>query len=788
DGATFTTGRVTAPASVAGDYGAAEASFTPRLSALPPVTAPVAATEPGLACGDLANAAQLQGRIALIDRGTCFFVDKVRRAQTAGAVGVVVINNVDGAPIEMGGQGDSSDIRIPALMISRLDGAILRGQLGAGLTMTLAAFAAVSRPELADQLNESSSRGPSITDGRLKPDLAAPGTGITSAKPGTGTGFTSLTGTSMAAPHAAGAAVLMRQAHPDWTVEDIKAALMNTAVPTRTDRGLPYPESRSGIGRLQMDAALAITAVVRADTGEGDVALSFGTRVLSEPLEELRNLRVVNHGDAPVTFQVGLADSAPVPGITLTPVVSSVTVGPGRSLLIPVQLTVKPAELRTRRDGSSPEFLGERPRQPLGEASGAVELRSDGQRLRVPWHVAVRAAAAFTATEPILGVPDQAVASIPVPTRGGAAHPRPLVSVLESVFSGPRGSLDSGNLIAAGIATDFRSSADPAAARVFFGFATAGPWVTPQYEHLALDVEVDADRDGDADFILFNSSAGNLSGQDLDASLSNDALMSLVLDTSRTTDAFTAGGLLNVLAPAVRDTAPYHNRVAILSAPIRSLGLGPDRTRFRYRLTTTGLRDSVQTESPWLDYDLAAPLVDATAFGIGGSPLFDEGREVRVQIARDTARHAGRGSGNPLQILLLHHHGQQISAERITLALDDSDTDNDRLPDAWELEWFGDLEATAGGDQDRDGLVNSGELEAGSNPLEVRLLPPDPIAGTLQWNGVSGRYYTVERAAAVSGPFSAWKRRIPGRDPVTTLEEPVVASDAGPVFLRVLPE
>lgn len=78
----------------------------------------------------------VNGKIAVIDRGDCSFVEKVLGAQMGGAVGAIVVNNVDGPPIAMGGSDATGNaITIPAVMISKADGAILKSQLSSGATI-----------------------------------------------------------------------------------------------------------------------------------------------------------------------------------------------------------------------------------------------------------------------------------------------------------------------------------------------------------------------------------------------------------------------------------------------------------------------------------------------------------------------------------------------------------------------------------------------------------------------------------------------------------------------------
>lgn len=123
----------------------------------------------------------------------------------------------------------------------------------------LAAADASSAPSTAiDTIASFSARGPRRGDSALKPEIAAPGVSMSSAaKGGNGLAASTSSGTSMATPFVAGAAALLRQLHPGWTVEEIKALLMNTARYNVTvDESQPpvlYGAGRSGAGRMDMD-------------------------------------------------------------------------------------------------------------------------------------------------------------------------------------------------------------------------------------------------------------------------------------------------------------------------------------------------------------------------------------------------------------------------------------------------------------------------------------------------------------------------------------------------------
>jgi CHRD domain-containing protein/PA domain-containing protein/Calx-beta domain-containing protein len=132
--------RVNSPASIAGSYAVGTASFGPPLS-FPGITANLVQALDGSGsatdgCSALTNPGALSGKLALVDRGSCNFTVKVQNAQDAGALGVVVVDNVSNSlPPNMG--GSNPDITIPSASITLANGNTIKAQLGAGVNATL---------------------------------------------------------------------------------------------------------------------------------------------------------------------------------------------------------------------------------------------------------------------------------------------------------------------------------------------------------------------------------------------------------------------------------------------------------------------------------------------------------------------------------------------------------------------------------------------------------------------------------------------------------------------------
>lgn len=199
------------------------------------------------------------GAIAVVRRGTCSFTIKTDNAAAAGAVAVVIANNAAGGIIP-----SVPGTTIPAFGALQSDGDALRDFANANPSVTAGIpYPAIILTNQPDVLATSSSRGPAGTFDLLKPDVTAPGVRILAAVAGTTiSGFENdvalYNGTSMASPHQAGSAGLIRQARPAWTPPEIKSALAMTTDRTvlLEDGTTPANPHAGGSGRIRVDRAI----------------------------------------------------------------------------------------------------------------------------------------------------------------------------------------------------------------------------------------------------------------------------------------------------------------------------------------------------------------------------------------------------------------------------------------------------------------------------------------------------------------------------------------------------
>jgi minor extracellular serine protease Vpr len=240
----------------------------------------------GFACAAMPNGS-LSGEIALIERGSppsgptgCTFEEKVTNAQTAGAAGVVIYDNVAGeAPVPPGGLTNTT---IPTLMIGNADGIALKQFLDAhprhAMTIDPNLVSAVSAP--ANQVVSFSSRGPATGTGAIKPEVLAVGTDLYMATESTdptgdlysANGYFVANGTSFSTPMVAGAAALVKQKNQGFTPGEIKSAVVNTANSSSLsdELGNALHITDMGAGKLDAGAAVSTNVTIQPST------LSFG--------------------------------------------------------------------------------------------------------------------------------------------------------------------------------------------------------------------------------------------------------------------------------------------------------------------------------------------------------------------------------------------------------------------------------------------------------------------------------------------------------------------------------
>lgn len=216
----------------------------------------------------------LSGKVALIQRAgeengeILTFAQKEANAKAAGAKAVIIYDNVEGDLVNM-----STDGNIPAVFISKADGEAMLAATEKKVSFSKS-YLSQFQDAYSGKMSDFSSWG--VTpDLKLKPEITAPGGDIYSTLPGGLYG--SMSGTSMASPHMAGAAVVMAQyitealGGTDMTQQEITALsnklLMSTAVPVKNEQGLPYSPRKQGAGLVQLGRATKAKAYLSSAEG-----------------------------------------------------------------------------------------------------------------------------------------------------------------------------------------------------------------------------------------------------------------------------------------------------------------------------------------------------------------------------------------------------------------------------------------------------------------------------------------------------------------------------------------
>lgn len=270
-------------------------------------------------------------------------------ADNAAALGVIVVASAGNSRDRAFAVGAPS-VATRAISVA----ASQRNDAGATVANT-PANAAVS-------LASFSSRGPRRGDALMKPDLTAPGVNIISALNGStlsgvpdqGSQGITLSGTSMAAPHVAGAMALLRQLHPTWSAEELKALAMNTALPMLYPGNVVTPTLYSpaavGAGEIDLWAASRSTSLLANATMPGAVSLSFGTPSVVDQLTTAGQVRLMNRGSASQAYRLGYANVTDMGGVEIVAPTAPFTAPAGSSVTATVLMQADAAHMDAGRD------------------------------------------------------------------------------------------------------------------------------------------------------------------------------------------------------------------------------------------------------------------------------------------------------------------------------------------------------------------------------------------------------------------------------------------------------
>ena len=238
-------------------------------------------------CLNPASPGSLAGKIVACKRGNNARVAKSANVAAGGAIGMILYNTTDAQTL-------NADIHsVPTVHVNGTQGAALAAFLLAQATPQASLLGARLQDGQGDVTADFSSRGgPGQTLGIAKPDVGAPGVDILAGYSGKlavpagpdGLVYAILSGTSMASPHVAGAAALLKQLHPTWGPGEIKSALMMTATGAvvKEDGATPATPFDVGSGRIDLSRAGGAGLLI-SETAQNLVDLQSNLSVANYP-------------------------------------------------------------------------------------------------------------------------------------------------------------------------------------------------------------------------------------------------------------------------------------------------------------------------------------------------------------------------------------------------------------------------------------------------------------------------------------------------------------------------
>ena len=321
-------------------------SWLPPESGTFPIRRTGTPSSPADACSALPPGS-LNGQVALIRRGTCSAYQKAMNAFRAGAIGVIIYNNVESTwyyPDVCGSPAVPSIV----LGVTKADGLLLNDRIAAGPT-TITCTPGVYMPNATGGFVSPFSTYGLTADLKLKPDLGAPGGFINYTYPLdlVSSGYLTLSGTSMASPHVAGAVALLLEARPNTPPSAVGDILTNSAVPRPRPASGDQLDMVSVQGAGLLDIASAVRATTRVEPGQLALGETEGGSVTGS--FEITNdspgtvTYTLSHEPAlasgPNTFLIASVVAPSTVGFSTNPV----SVPPGGSATVEVTITPDPA-------------------------------------------------------------------------------------------------------------------------------------------------------------------------------------------------------------------------------------------------------------------------------------------------------------------------------------------------------------------------------------------------------------------------------------------------------------
>jgi hypothetical protein len=518
------------------------------------------------------------GKMVVVLRGTCARVAKAIFAEQAGAAAVVMINSANALPPFEGpitanpDDGTPFVVTIPFFGVkgsTSNDDNLLVARDGTNVTASEGA-------QIPTGTSSFSSSGPRTGDSFLKPDISAPGEAIVSAGIGTGDGPATLSGTSMASPHVAGVTALTRQAHPNWSPGAVKSAIINSGEP---DAIAGYQTRRNGGGMV--NAASATGTLAYAFGEQQRTSLSFGLQEFKTSVTRTKPIKVKNTASTAVTFDIAIVQQGSPHTATLG--ASQITVPAKGQSTVDLTLTVPAATA-----GNSDAFR---------DVAGVVTFTptsssaNNGIALTVPYYLVPRVSANITGSLPrFRGFPQASTATVKNVNSAIAAQTDFYAWGLE----GPNAGLGKADLRAAGVQAIDVGAGEPL---VVFAVNTHEAWSSGFT--VEFDIFVDANGDGEDDFVIFNVDFGLLQ-----TGVRNGQHVAAIFDLN--------SGALSVDAFVF---APTDSSTMLLPVFASTIGLAADHPRFSYNVVAFDLQsDAVDTFATGAKFNAFTPAISNGAF------------------------------------------------------------------------------------------------------------------------------------------------------------------------------